>query len=62
MAKYTHVCSECGAVVEVWCSMDVRNTPKKKPHQTPDGEECSGTLERSEDLDMTAFTPYSWRP
>jgi len=77
MAKYTHVCEDCETEVEVRCHMDQRDDPKTArkvtngeklgqnevtPHKTSEGVECLGTLVRSENLDVTAFTPYSWRP
>lgn len=67
MPTYTYKCQECGAEVDVVCPMAERNEPKQQPHikkqeMGHETEECIGELVRGDELEKTAFTPYSWKP
>lgn len=72
MPTYGHTCNKCGFRADIHCPADDRKVPKPCAPLLEDlaglpakqGKACDGTgsFVRTDELDKTAFTPYSWRP
>lgn len=76
MPTYTHECDTCKKRFTLLCSIAERDTPKPcaevlsgatstRVLSGEKGDTCNlrGTLTRpAEDIDITAATPYAWRP
>lgn len=63
MPTYTFTCDVCGREEDLVVHMDQRTEPQKRPHDCADGLPCDGTFRRDGSvLEVTAFTPYSWKP
>jgi len=64
MPRYTYQCQNpaCACRVELPSSIAERDVLKEAPHKGPDDARCEELLKRVEELEMTGFTPYAWRP
>ena len=65
MPTYTHRCDQCGAAVDLVCPMADRDKPKACSELQVAIKNCNkqGELKRPEgELELTALTPYSWKP
>lgn len=65
MPTYTHRCDKCGREVDIRCSIADRDAPKPCKEHCKKSDTCdqTGTLQRPDgELELTARTPYGWRP
>ena len=65
MPMYTYLCDECDLEKDIVCSIAERDEPKKEEHQpknSSNGVVCSGTFRRGDNVEITASTPYAWKP
>jgi putative FmdB family regulatory protein len=72
MPTYTYQCDGCGFEKDFIRPMAERNDPIKDPHlargRTQDANDterepdCEGTFVRGDNVEVTASTPYAWKP